>query len=217
MVRKVLHTLLLLATTAILVGCAVYPAVQVAGHAMTGYDAAVLVDDYLPRKNIEGGEQCALDLDRMLERRLRERLRLNCRQPVAAHVIDANAYLVGSVRNRAQADYAIRTAATVQGLKTITCKFYHAPTTDQTLEGATLHEELVSRLKETGWLESVDLRVETVGTNAVFIGKTEDYRQKTQALAIASEVNGLTEIIDYISVKAPLPEQPRDGDKLAAK
>lgn len=217
MIGKMLHTLIALAAAAILAGCAVVPAVQMAGHALTGYDAAILANDYLPRKDIEGGGQCSLDRDRMLERRLRERLRRQRPQAVAAHVIDSNAYLVGPVRSRAEADRAIKTAATVQGLNTITCKFYHAPTIDQAREGATLHDELVSRLKETGWLENVDLRIEIVGTNAVFIGKTQDYRQKAQALAIASEVNGLNEIIDYISVKAPLPVHPRDGDKLASK
>ena len=212
MIWNIKHTLLVMTAAAILAGCAVYPAVQVAGHAMTGYDAAILVDEYLPRKSVDGGERSTMNQDRMLERRLKERLILYRHDTVAAHVIDSNAYLVGPVQSRKQADHAIRTAATVDGLRTITCKFYHAPTTAQADYGAALHAELMNRLKETGWLEDVDLRVEIVGTNAVLIGKTEDFRQKTEALAIASEVDGLTEIIDYISVREPMP-----GDKLASQ
>ena len=212
MVKIAFHTLFALAAAAILVGCAAYPAVQVAGHAMTGYDAAILVDEYLPRKNVQGGERCATDADRVLQRRLRERLKLRNHTTLTAHVIDSNAYLVGPVQSRAQADHAIKTAATVQGLRTITCKFYHAPTDEQAREGATLHARLTDRLKATDWLADVDLRVVTVGTNAILIGKTEDFRQKSEALAIAGEVGGLTEVVDYIAVREPLP-----GDRLAGK
>ncbi|MBG0790882.1 MAG: BON domain-containing protein [Desulfovibrionaceae bacterium] len=212
MVKIPLCTLFVLAAAAILAGCAVYPAVQVAGHAMTGYDAAILVDEYLPRTNVTGGKLTAADTDRILQRRLRERLRFRNHTGLTAHVIDANAYLVGQVQGRNQADQAIRTAATVQGLKTITCKFYNAPTDHQTREGATLHARLITLLKRTDWLPEVDLRVVTVGTNVVLIGKTEDFRQKSEALAIASEVGGLTEVVDYISVRDPLP-----GDKLAGR
>lgn len=212
MIGKMVHILFALAAGALLAGCAALPAVQVAGHAMTGYDAAIMVDDYLPRKAVSGGERTAPNNDRMLERRLRERLKAYCGHPVAAHVIDAKAYLVGPVNNRGEADQAIRTAATVQGLRTITCKFYHTPTRTQVNEAMVLRHELNTRLRETGWLDRVDLRVELVGTNAVFIGRTADYRQKAQALAIAAEVGGLTDVVDYISVRTPLP-----GERLAGK
>lgn len=217
MVSTLLHIFFAVAMVTILAGCAAYPAVQVAGHAMTGYDAAVLMDDYLPRKNIQGGQRCATDHDWVLERRLRERLKLYHHETLAAHVIDAKAYLVGPVQSRAQADHAIQTAATVQGLRTITSKFYHAPTKRQQRKSAALHDELINRLKKTSWLKAVDLRVETVGTNAVLIGRTNDSRQKAEALAIASEVGGITEIIDYISVRTPQPTPPIPGDELAGK
>ncbi|OIQ51086.1 BON domain protein [Pseudodesulfovibrio hydrargyri] len=110
---------------ALLAGCAVYPAVQVAGGAMTGYDAMVSADKLLPRNSVDGG---CLDVvhDAQLQRRLRERLALNDLH-LSAHVIDAKAYLVGQVASRSRADYAIRTAATVEGIRTITCKFFPAP------------------------------------------------------------------------------------------
>ncbi|EGB16485.1 transport-associated protein [Pseudodesulfovibrio mercurii] len=189
--------------SALLAGCALYPAVQVAGGAMTGYDAVVMADDYLPRDNVEGG---ALGIvhDTQLERRLRERLELNDLH-LSAHVIDSRAYLIGQVRSRTQADYAIRTAATVQGIRTITCKFYPAPPARAAARDAARDElltrELAERFGETKRLQGTDLRVEVVRSHAILIGRTRDYSQKTAALAIAAEINGLTEIIDYITVE----------------
>ncbi|HKI82524.1 MAG TPA: BON domain-containing protein, partial [Pseudodesulfovibrio sp.] len=115
--------------SALLAGCALYPAVQVAGGAMTGYDVMTTADKYLPRDSVEGGSLC-IARDAQMERRLRERLELNDLH-LSAHVIEAKAYLVGQVKSRNQADYAIRTAATVEGVRSVTCKFYPAPSARQ--------------------------------------------------------------------------------------
>lgn len=199
--------------SALLAGCALYPAVQVAGGAMTGYDAVVMADEYLPRDNVEGGD-LGVVRDNQLERRLRERLALNDIH-LSAHVIDARAYLVGQVRSRSRADYAIRTAATVEGIRTITCKFYPLPPARQAAHDAArdelLHDELAERFGATKRLEGTDLRVEVVRSHAILIGRTRDYNQKTAALAIASEVNGLAEVVDYISVNRPEDAAPPAG------
>ena len=191
--------------SALLAGCALYPAVQVAGGAMTGYDAMVTADKYLPRNGVEGGSLCIVH-DAQMERRLRERLELN-NLHLSAHVINAKAYLVGQVQSRSQADYAVRTAATVEGIQTITCKFYPATPARQAAHDAARDELLVKQLSkrfdETKRLQGTDLRVEVIRSHAILIGRTKDYSQKTAALAIAEEVNGLTDVVDYISVEAP--------------
>lgn len=198
--------------SALLAGCALYPAVQVAGGAMTGYDAMVMADDYLPRDKVEGGG-LSIVRDTQLERRLRERFTLNDIR-LSAHVIDSKAYLVGQVSSRNQADYAIRTAATVEGIRTITCKFYPVPPARQAAHDAArdelLHNELAERFDETKRLKGTDLRVEVIRRHAILIGRTTDYSQKTAALAIASEVNGLAEVVDYISVNQPENATPPD-------
>ncbi len=181
-----------------LAGCALYPAVQVAGGAMTGYDAVFIADDYIPRNHVNGGER-SLDNDLMLERRLRERLRMNG-LPVSAHVINANAYLVGQFSDRMLADSAINTARTVQGIRTITCKFYPATNVHQAGVDAQLLKILATRLAETRRLENVDLRVEVIRSNAILIGETANYEQKTAAVAIAFEVGGIRDVVDYIIV-----------------
>ncbi|WP_394699821.1 BON domain-containing protein [uncultured Pseudodesulfovibrio sp.] len=204
--------------SALLAGCALYPAVQVAGGAMTGYDAMVTADKYLPRNNVEGG---CLDVvrDKQMERRLRERLILNDLH-LSAHVIEGKAYLVGRVKSRNQADYAVRTAATVEGIQTITCKFYPFSPAKQAASDAArdeiLFNQLTKRFGNTKRLEGTDLRVEVIRTHAILIGRTRDYSQKTAALAIAEEVNGLADVIDYISVEAP-KDTPVTPGSVAAK
>lgn len=211
-------TLLAVLLSALLSGCALYPAVQVAGGAMTGYDAVVTADKFLPRDKVEGGS-LHIVRDAQMERRLRERLELNDIR-LSAHVIDAKAYLVGQVKSRNQADYAVRTAATVEGIKTITCKFYPVAPARQAARDAARDEllvkELSERFGETRRLDGSDLRVEVIRSHAILIGRARDYSQKTAALAIAEEVNGLAEVVDYISVEVP-EEAPVTEGSVAAK
>nr|WP_321256024.1 BON domain-containing protein [uncultured Pseudodesulfovibrio sp.] len=203
----ILFAILVASTT----GCAVYPAVQVAGGAMTGYDAAMLADEYIPRGHVEGGG-LTVNQDKMLQRRLRERLRINGMN-VSAHVINAKAYLVGQISDRARADYAIQTASTVQGIKTITCKFYPLTTRREARKDQRIHAELAEQFKKTLRLRGADLRVEVIRSQAILLGKAQNYSQKTAAVAIASEIGDITQVIDYIAVDEPVAE----GDEVASK
>lgn len=187
-----------LCAAALLGGCALYPAVQVAGGAMTGYDAVVLADEYYPRDHVEGGSLRVVN-DTMLQRRLRERLKLNG-MTVTAHVVNAEAYLMGEVRDRKHADYAIETARTVQGIRTITCKFYPAGTPKETGRDIMLRGELEARLKHTKRFHTSDLRVEVFRGHAILIGRTDTWEQKTAAMAIAGEMAGILEVVDYLKV-----------------
>jgi len=195
-------------------GCALYPAVQVAGGAMTGYDAVVFADDYIPRQSVDGGSLCA-NQDRTLERRLRERLAMNGLGDISAHVIDSNAYLLGCMATRDRADKAVKTAVTVSGLHTVTVKFYPLPTENQRLDDQALTHTLTARLAETDRLKRADLRVQVIEGNAIIVGRTQDYSQKTAALAIAHEIGGIRDVVDYIRVPAPTG-QADDHRKLAA-
>jgi len=203
----ILFVVLIASTT----GCAVYPAVQVAGGAMTGYDAAMLADEYIPREHVEGGG-LTVNQDKMLQRRLRERLQLNG-MTVSAHVIDSKAYLIGQVSDRSRADYAIQTASTVHGIKAITCKFYPLTTRREARKDQRLHAELTEQFKKTLRLRGADLRIEIIRSQAILLGKAQNYSQKTAAVAIASEIGDITQVIDYIAVEAPIAE----GDEVASK
>jgi len=217
---KTCKTAMAVLLAGLLSGCALYPAVQVAGGAMTGYDAMVTAERYVPRDSVTGGS-LGVVRDAQLERRLRERLALNDIR-LSAHVIDAKAYLVGQVSSRNRADYAIRTAATVEGIKTITCKFFPMAPSRQATRDAARDEQLIKALSErfgeTKRLEGTDLRVEVIRSHAILIGRTRDYGQKTAALAIAAEVNGVADVVDYISVSQPeAPSAPPNQGSLASK
>lgn len=193
------HVLLLCLCTLFIGGCAAYPVVQVAGSAMTGYDAAILADEYLPRESVQGGEmQC--NIDQMLERRLRERLRLNGMTTVSAHVVDRCAYLVGQVQSRNRAEYAIDTALTVQGLKSITVKFFPPAKLREAQEDTRILQCLSEEMGRSSRLQDVDLRVEVIRANAILIGKAGTEDQKAEAVAIAEQVSGVKHVVDYISV-----------------
>lgn len=204
-----------LLAAAALSGCAVYPAVQVAGGAMTGYDAVILADEYLPKDKIQGGElQC--DTDKMLERRLRERLKINGMTTITAHVIDQHAYLVGEVPDQNHAKYAIDTAKTVQGLRLITIKLFPPTTARQTQSDSHLLARIKQNLTASKRFEQSDLRVEVIQGHAILIGQTPDYSGKSAAMAIASEVGGVTQVVDYITVPAPKGQQ-NTGARVALK
>jgi len=215
MLIKNLHIICVAVLGLALAGCAVYPAVQVAGGAMTGYDAVMIADDFIPRDSVEGGGQCR-DADVMLERRLRERLKLQNINTVSAHVFDRNAYLVGQFPERAQADAAVNVATSVQGLKVINCKFYPLTSPRQAQNDTLLLGKLTKRFGETRRLDDIDLRVEVIRSNAILIGEAGTYDQKTAAVAIASEVGGVEDVVDYIVVK-PRPQTTPDGEKVAEK
>lgn len=213
MKRYCRYTFLLLAFGLFLSGCAAYPVVQVAGGAMTGYDAAMLADEYFPRDSVQGGElNCSTD--GMLQRRLRERLQLNGMQDVSAHVIVRKAYLVGQMSDQKRAKYAVDTALTVQGLKAVTVKFFPQSDFREARNDTILLEKVTRRLGETPRLKDVDLRVEVIRANAILIGKAGNFDQKTAAVAIASEVGGVQGVVDYITV-TPDAEPGAEGEKVA--
>lgn len=213
MKKNLCNTILALGLAFMLTGCALYPAVQVAGGAMTGYDAAIIADEYLPRDSIEGGSLNSCT-DKMLERRMRERLNINQLPMVSAHVIESNAYLVGQFNQREDADRAIAIASSVQGVRTINCKFYPMASPREMRSDTKLLAKVAKRLAETKRLKAADLRVEVIRGNAILIGSAGNYDQKTAALAIASEVSGVQEVVDYIVVK----QQPDvEGEKVAVR
>lgn len=212
------HTTLSIALALMLVGllagCAVYPAVQVAGGAMTGYDAVQLADEYLPRNSVKGGELCG-DTDKMLERRLRERLKMYNMPMVSAHVVNREAYLVGQFLNRKRADKAVEVASSVQGIKVINCKFFPTTSPREAQNDSRLLAQVSQQLGSSARLNNADLRVEVIRGNAILIGSAGTWEQKTAAVAIVSEVGGIKDVVDYIVVKEPVPAP--DGEKIALR
>lgn len=210
------HILIIVGLALLLGGCALYPAVQVAGGAMTGYDAVVLADEYLPRDSVKGGERMSANNDRAMERRLRERLKMYGQRSVSAHVIQQQAFLVGQFSNRADADHSIEVTKSVAGIKSINCKFFPMGTPREAQADARLLARLTKRLGEAKRLDSADLRIEVIRSNAIIVGRAADWEQKTAAVAIAHEVGGIRDVVDYIVIPEAPKVQPA-GDEVASK
>jgi len=213
--HTILQTALVFILAGLLAGCAIYPAVQVAGGAMTGYDAVQLADDYMPRSSIQGGELSACT-DKMLERRLRERLKMGNMPMVSAHVIDRQAYLIGQFLDRSRANEAVEIASSIQGLKVINCKFYPIGSPRESKADHQLLAKVSQQLGSSSRLNDADLRVEVIRGNAILIGSAGSWEQKTAAVAIVSEVGGIKDVVDYIVVKQETVPAP-DGEKVALK
>jgi osmotically-inducible protein OsmY len=199
MLNKCCHILVVLGLIALLTGCALYPAVQVAGAAMTGYDAVNLAQEHIPRNSVEGGNanQCQ---DAALERRLRERLTLSGQNSVAAHVIDGQAYIVGRMPNREAADKAVQIASTVQGIAVIHCKFFPTPTPRQNKNDSRALHSLKKHIDAIPNLQGADLFLDVISGNAILIGKAWTWDQKNMVLKAASSTRGIKAIVDYIVV-----------------
>lgn len=202
MMTRLMQILTVLAFGTLLAGCAAYPAVQIAGAAMTGYDAVSLADEHLPRTSVEGGKNVTHN-DAMLERRLRERLKINRQDTVTAHVINSRAYLVGRMPNRATADRVVDIASTVQGLTGINCKFFPAPDKRRAKADARTLTTLRARLENMQHFDSIDLHVDVISGNAVLVGRAWTFDQKSDALNTASRTRGVLDVVDYIVVQAP--------------
>ncbi|QJB55138.1 BON domain-containing protein [Pseudodesulfovibrio sp. zrk46] len=220
MCEKLRHTIvscaLLLIAAMSVTGCAVYPAVQVAGGAMTGYDAVQLADEYLPRNSVNGGSLCA-NMDKALQRRLRERLHMNGIKMVSAHVVARTAYLIGQFPTRKDADKSIEVAQTINGLKSIHCKFFPLGTPRENRDDTQLLAKLTKQLGSSTRLTNADLRVEVIRGNAILIGSAADWEQKTAAVAIAHEVGGIKGVVDYIYVPQKPETDTPEGEKVASK
>lgn len=194
------RTLALVALIALLSGCAIYPAVQIAGAAMTGYDAVHLADDHLPRDGVGAGGR-GVGGDIMLERRLRERLALNGLTSVSANVIDGQAYLVGRLPGRAEADRTVKVASQVQGLTTINCKFFPIPDNQRAAKDTAILSDLGKRIGGRDDLSNAVLRLDVISGNAVIVGKAWTFDQKNAILKLASSTGGVLNVVDYMVVE----------------
>jgi len=186
--------------TALLTGCALYPAVQVAGAAFTGYDAYTLAEEHIPRNSVGNGQMPHPAMDEVLQRRLRERLIIKGQSTVSAHVINSQAYLIGRFPNRTEADKAVKITATVQGLTVIHCKFYPTPAPKQSKRDTRTLASIKKRLHSIEALKSAPLHVDVISGNAVLVGKAWTWDQRNAAISAVRKTRGVGNVVDYIVV-----------------
>lgn len=193
-------------------GCAVYPAVQVAGGASTGYSAVHWADEYLPRESIPGGEYRG-DLDKMLQRRLRERLMMKGYTGVSAHVVAFNAYMVGRVPTRKCAQTVMEIGKSVEGLRSVTGKFFPLGSPAQSEEDMELLQSVSTMLVSSDRLTDLKVKVEVFQGTVILIGITADPEQKSAAANMPYEIAGVDKVVDYIVLKLPEAPPAEEGEE----
>lgn len=196
-----------LLTACILTACAT-PALQMAGMGKTGYDVAVLIDEHAPRGRVDFDSNYGC-IDETLERRVRERLRMNGYLGLTVHVYNAHGYLTGPAPDRQWADRAIRIASSVQGLKRLTCRFF--PPSDNPIQNRDRTRKLESALNDAPLLEAQRIHGGVYGDTAVVTGLVRSEEQKRAALDKARDIKGVTMVVDYVKVAVPKESDPEDN------
>lgn len=199
--------LLALLTACILTACAA-PALQVAGMGKTGYDVAVLVDEHAPKGRVDFNSNYGC-IDETLQRRIRERLRMNGYLGLTVHVYNAHGYLTGPAPDRGWADSAIRIASSVQGLKRLTCRFF--PPSENTIQDRDRTRRLQSALKPISSAKGQRVHGNVFGGTAVVTGLVRSEEDKRAALGKAHDIAGITDVVDYVRVAMPDDPDPEDS------
>ncbi len=180
-------------------GCATPAVVQVAGMGMTGYDAAMLADDYLPRERVAFNRPFDCN-DAVIERRMDERLLIKGYPELQPFSFGGHVYLVGEVLNRSNGKRATEVAQSVQGIKSLTTHFFPLSQHNKFPDDQKLRGKLYKRFKQDRQLGKSPLRVTVVQSNAIVMGPASSKQIKLQALETARTTPGISKVIDYVVV-----------------
>lgn len=206
--------LVLFAFAALLTGCAAAPVVQVVGMGLTGYDIASRTD-MLDRDKIDHHARYAQH-DKVIERRMRERLILKGIPSATAFSFNAHVYLVGEFPDKQKAAEAIRVAKSVQGVRVLTCRFFQYNTPPNPCN-EDLTKTVRNKFLSHSTLDSERIRVSVFSGNAVVMGIAPDDATKQAALTIAKNTDGVTEVVDYVEVIPPKPATTTETAKSKKK
>lgn len=170
-----------------------------AGMGMTGYDAAMLADEHIPRGRVDFNTPYDRN-DAVIERRMDERLLIKGYPGLQPYSFGGHVYLVGEVLNREDGTRAIRIAQSVSGIKSLTTHFFPAsepcdPAADQRLTAT-----LTKRFRSDALLGKTPVRLTVVHSKAILMGPAPDARTKQIALDAARSTPGIIRTVDYIVV-----------------
>ncbi|WP_187170601.1 BON domain-containing protein [Salidesulfovibrio onnuriiensis] len=190
---------LMIALSFFLCACAAAPVVQVAGYGMTGYDAAMLADDYLPRERVEFNKPMACS-DAVIERRMDERLLIKGYPELSPYSFGGHVYLVGEVLDRPNGQRATEIARSVLGIKSLTTHFFPVSDLSDVSTDRQLTTTLSQRFKKDTTLGTSPLRIAVVQRTAVVMGPAATPELKRHALNTARTTPGIQRVVDYVVV-----------------
>lgn len=190
---------LLIALPLLLSACAAAPVVQVAGYGMTGYDAAMLADDYLPRERVNFNKPMDCT-DATIERRMDERLLIKGYPELRPYSFGGHVYLVGEILDRPNGQRATEIARSVQGIKSLTTHFFPISDLSNLPNDQHLANVLAQRFEKDSALGTSPLRITVIQASAVVMGPAATPELKQRALHTAQATPGIQRVIDYVVV-----------------
>lgn len=191
--------LTLLFCTVILLSACASPVIQVAGMGMTGYDAAHMADEYMPRNRVDFN--CPQDRnDAVIERRMDERLSIQGYAELEPFSFNGHVYLVGEVLNKDNGRHATDIAKSVPGVISLTTHYLRISERTNPVHDRVLTTKLADHFRSNPTLSKSGLRVTVIQSQAFIMGPARDESEKKTALAAAGSFEEISRVVNYIVV-----------------
>lgn len=192
------HFLIIALAIALFGGCA-SPLIDAASMGMTGYDATMLADEYLPRDRIDFNTpyDCT---DAVIERRMDERLLIRGYPELRPFSFGGHVYLVGEILDKQNGQRATSIAKSVQGIKSLTTHYFLIAGNSNMAHDHLLYDRLLKQFRSDKELASSPLRLTVVQSKAVIMGPASTPAIKRHAFKTARSTKGISTVIDYVVV-----------------
>jgi len=201
----------------ILGGCAAPAAVAVplaaAQYTATAYQGYDIVCDYAPRERVDFRNTSGNPMDRILRRRISERLSMDPvlkDSDIEVFAFNNRVYLVGRVRTREESDRAADIASHAQGVRSVTRHIVPLRPGDAPREVEGPLENAVLNRAAPDMNARTAIAVDMIGSTVVIMGSAPTPQAKARMEDAARATPGVTGVVSYLVVETPpAPAGPR--------
>lgn len=191
-------------------GAAAIP-LAVAQYGMTAYQGYDIACDYAPRERIDYVDPALDPADRILQRRLRERLGLDrelAEARIGLWVFDQNVYLVGAANSRQEVDRATHIAENAEGTRAVYRYIAPIKPGKPTPEDSfRLREKIIQRMK-TDSTDGRTVAVAVAGRTVVILGRVDSEQSRDALVETARSTSGVRRVVAHLAVRPPQPDAP---------
>ncbi|MEA3470225.1 MAG: BON domain-containing protein [Thermodesulfobacteriota bacterium] len=112
--------------------------------------------------------------------------------------------LSGVVRTKAEADYAVKIASMVSGVKRVTDNLQvGSRSTGQVLDDSVLSSKIKAKYIGKAGIRSLNIDVDVYRGVVTLTGVVGSEAEKTKAIGIAKTTSGTVRVVDNLKIKAP--------------
>lgn len=192
-------------------GAAAIP-LAVAQYGMSAYQGYDMACDYAPRERIDYVDPDQNPADRILQRRLRERMGLdpelqNAR--IGLWVFDSDVYLVGAANSRDEVDRATEMAQNADGTRSVYRYIAPiAPGKPTPEDSFRLREAIIKRLTPAS-TQGNTVAIAVAGRTAVILGRVDSVEDKDAIIETARSTRGVKRVVSHVAVVLPQVDMPQ--------